>query len=350
VRAEVSRSNRLPKYVYIVFVGARAPISVKTRAQNQKRAWAALFEGVQVSFEVPGTPADVTMALVTARLDAARGGAAVDRYVFGTGNDADLDYDELEAQRLVDEEAARAREAAEEERRQAAEAEAQRLREEEEREAAARAREAEARKLAIPRARHSTRAAGPRPSDVKGFDFSALSSEFVVEDLNDTENPRSWVVCRLDDEARNKVVIEAEGRGGLDEVAAALRDDGMQYACIRVFAVDRSGSRASLRTRLVYLEWTGEKVSSAERFKNNDARAAFESYFSDAQITLKPHGRAQLAEQLTEDNLTVLVRRIAGAHSTRIDCRFGFYDIYRQADDARAAAAAGGAGGGGGTA
>lgn len=71
------------------------------------------------------------------------------------------------------------------------------------------------------------------------IDFSGLGD--IWERVCDTGNETAWVVTGFSDP--KSLVVQASGSGGLDEVLAALKDDEVQFAGLRVTAIDRKGPR-----------------------------------------------------------------------------------------------------------
>lgn len=80
------------------------------------------------------------------------------------------------------------------------------------------------------------------------LDLSALVAADIWNKIADVSSEIAWVVCAFNDPlAPVRVEIEASGSGGLAETLAALRDDGVQFAGLRVTAIDKRG----MRTRCV---------------------------------------------------------------------------------------------------
>ena len=70
---------------------------------------------------------------------------------------------------------------------------------------------------------------------------NALTESGIWDKIADTACETAWVVCGFSDPTT--VVIQATGSGNLDELMAALKDDEVQFAGMRVTAIDRKGSR-----------------------------------------------------------------------------------------------------------
>lgn len=340
-----SDGSKRSKFVYFLWQGPSAGVMTRTKASNHKGAWRSFFDIATIGLEL--TAADqLKEDDVSSRLDSTAGSHKPAGYEFGTGNPDDLEVAEekarLEAEaeqkRIEDEERARAE----------AEAAAEAAAAEE-----ARRKRREARSLAIKRTKHKSKRFD-RPSEVSGYDFSELSKAGKLEHLLDPDEKLSWLVLRVDGKAK-KVSVAAEGSGELDETAAAMDDGAVQYACIGVNAVDRSGDRAALRTRLVLLEFVGGDVPTKARFAAQEARGAVEKYCGDAHLVVRASGRAELEEKMTSESMSAGLARHSGSHQAGVAWRFGHYDVLRQAEDAKehqatgtmAGATAGGAAAGG---
>lgn len=151
---------------------------------------------------------------------------------------ADLEFDEEaienERKRKEEEEARIAKEA--EEARLAAEAaEAERLRLiEEERQRKL--------KLLPPRSEAKPKRLA-REGAIDGVDISSLTAIYAAESLADVEEEIAWVLCQASEENHNKVDVVATGSGGLDELAAKLSDNDIQFGAFRAAAIERKGQK-----------------------------------------------------------------------------------------------------------
>lgn len=70
------------------------------------------------------------------------------------------------------------------------------------------------------------------------IDFSGLGD--IWKRVCDMGNETAWVVTGFSDP--KSLVIQATGCGGLDEVLAALKDDEVQIAGLRITAIDKKGT------------------------------------------------------------------------------------------------------------
>jgi len=227
--------SKRSKFVYFVWQGPSAGVMLRTKASNHKGVWRTHFDIATIGLELTSKD-QLTESDIAARLDSTAGSHKPSGYQFGTGNPEDLEV-EAEKARLAEE---AARLAIEEEERAAAQAVA-------DAEAAVLAADAakrkEARSLAIRRTKHKSKRFD-RPSEVLGYDFTALSKGGMLELLLDADEKLSWFVIRMDGKSK-KASVAAQGEGGMDETRGALADDDVQYACVCVNAVDWSGDRAA---------------------------------------------------------------------------------------------------------
>jgi hypothetical protein len=75
-------------------------------------------------------------------------------------------------------------------------------------------------------------------------------------------------------------ITRCSGGGGLDEVLAAFANDQVQFAGLRVTAIDRKGARTSKRAKLVYICWTGPEVKIMVKTKTMAHKATVQGFFS----------------------------------------------------------------------
>jgi hypothetical protein len=94
---------------------------------------------------------------------------------------------------------------------------------------------------------------------------------------------------------------------------------------MRVTAVERKGTRVSLRPRLVFFTWTGGVISSKTRFRHSSALKAFQTYFAPPSLELKILG------DRTDLNDGVIAAALL--KTSNAEYKFGFYDKDRQADE-----------------
>ena len=79
--------------------------------------------------------------------------------------------------------------------------------------------------------------------------------------------------------APKSVVVLAKGSGGPAEIHPVLGDEDVTFGALRVTAVDRKGTRVSLRARIVYFIWNGKDITHKTRLRNSDAIKAMKEYF-----------------------------------------------------------------------
>jgi hypothetical protein len=93
-----------------------------------------------------------------------------------------------------------------------------------------------------------------------------------------------WVVVYVWSHAPSlllwKHVGVGSGGGGLVDTLAAFQPDQVQFAGLRVTAIDRKGARTSTRAKLVYIVWTGPEVKIMVKTRTMSQKVAVSSYFS----------------------------------------------------------------------
>jgi hypothetical protein len=279
------------KFFLISWTPQAAPLRRKVAFNAIKSQVLSYFVGVAGSIQI-ATHSELTEAEVTKRLDSSRGGSKPAAYEFGTGSEGgEEDYEvaarlareaaeaaeaarlaeiaRLEAERVAAEEAAvaaAAQAAADEEARIAAEA-------------AAREAERQAKISSLPKfARTNIKRLVTEPV-IMGYDFSALLDAYVLEELSDVDSSTAWALVAVPEAAPKSVVVVAKGAGGPAEIHPHLGDKDIFFGALRVTAVDRKGTRVSLRSRIVYFNWNGDAIAHKTRLRNSDAIKAMKEYF-----------------------------------------------------------------------
>lgn len=312
----VEPTVKQPKFALISWSGTAAPLKVKVAAASLKPFATKYFSGVHADFELESLDS-LTEAEVIKRLSAARGSHAPSSWQFGTGNAGDLE----EAEHRAALEVARIRE--EEERRAAEEAAAK---EAEEKRLAV---EREKKLKALPsRARMEMKRVSSVRADLKGFDFSDITSSDLIEKLSDVEaEGAAWFTMAVSDAAPRKFALAAQGKGGLAELAGALRDDEIQFGAFRVTAVDREGARMSLRARVVSFAWNGPAVNTRTRIRNRETYGAAKAFF-EALVVLE----LQLDGDRSQLEPPAVVKALR-AVSKAGEYKFGYYSIDERAEE-----------------
>ena len=329
------------KFFFFFWAGEKAPLKVKVAANAIKTQVLNYFHGLSGNVQI-SHHSELTEEEVVKRLEASRGSHKPSGYEFGVGSSGDgsLEDDEIEALRVAAEaEAARQAEvarlealaaaAAAEEAARLAAIEAE-LQAERDRAAAAEAEKEAARQKKIAslptHMRREIKRLMENP-DIQGYDFSALVNGYVLEELADVDSPTAWIVCGVTEESPKAVSILARGSGGPVEVHPHLADDATVYGALRVTAVDRKGTRVSLRSRMVYFTWNGAVVDARTRFRNTGVIRAMAAYFLSPSLELKlNHDKSQLTE-------AAIQAALAGMPGAATEYKFGVYDKEVQADD-----------------
>jgi len=135
-------------------------------------------------------------------------------------------------------------------------------------------------------------------ADVSDPELKATYEE-VRSDANDT----NWVLYGY--EGNNKIVKQAAGAGGLDELKAELKEDQVQYGYLRVV----SGDSESKRAKFVFISWVGERVGPLKRAKVSVHKAGVKQIIQSFAIEV----HAEKQEELVEDDILSRVRKAGGA-------------------------------------
>ena len=147
--------------------------------------------------------------------------------------------------------------------------------------------------------------------------------------IADASNPTAYVVCGLDG---SKVTVQKTGGGDMSEVMEALQADQIQFVGLRVTAVDVKGARKSVRSKLVYISWTGPSVKVMAKAKATPLKASVQAHFQGAHVDFAVFDY----DEISEDIIRAKLLASGGAHKPQF-YHFGFY-----ADGGPASPAAGG--------
>ena len=327
------------KFFFFWYTGPTAALRKKASMSAIKTQVLGFFSGLSGNAQI-ANHSELTEAEIIKKLDSSRGSHKPSGYEFGTGSQPSEEEEDIEArlaaerQAVIDAATAAEAEVVEAARLAAEEAvatEAGRVIAEEEARVAAEiaAREAERqRKIASLPTHKRTEIKSQRTNpDILGFDFSELVNASVLEELADVDAPTSWVAVQIPEDAPKSAKILSRGAGGPAEIVPVLLDSAIIFGAMRVTAVDRKGTRVSLRARIVYFIWTGEFIDAKTRFRNTAAIKAMKEYFVGTSLELKLNGdKSELSE-------ASIAKALAGLPGATGEFRFGVYDRERQADD-----------------
>lgn len=113
-------------------------------------------------------------------------------------------------------------------------------------------------------------------------------------------------VAGYDPSARDKIVLEASGQGGLTDLAAHFNEDACQFAYLRV----TTGDEESKRAKFVFIAWTGPKAAILRKAKVSVHKANVKQIFRDFAV------ETQFSEQddIDEQKLIQTVVKAGGAN------------------------------------
>ena len=139
-------------------------------------------------------------------------------------------------------------------------------------------------------------------------DFSELKKEKILEKIHDDE--LAWVVVGFKGKNYKAAKIMGSGKGGLDEVKAALPEDDVRFGYVRVTAVDVKGVRVSKREKLIFFNWIGPSTPILKKAKAQEAKQAMNDFFRGYHISFDLFDYDDISEELVEKRF----RAAGGAH------------------------------------
>ncbi|ELP90397.1 coactosin, putative [Entamoeba invadens IP1] len=105
----------------------------------------------------------------------------------------------------------------------------------------------------------------------------------------------------------NKVVLDVKGKGGLNEVKAALKDDQIQFAYYRTI----SGDAESHRVKFVLISWASESITkpklraSMSMLKGEMKNEIFKNFHIELHATS--------LDDLKEEEIAAKLKKVGGA-------------------------------------
>ncbi|EAL45540.1 actin binding protein family protein [Entamoeba histolytica HM-1:IMSS-B] len=139
---------------------------------------------------------------------------------------------------------------------------------------------------------------------MSGFDLSEVAGP-VAEVIDDKNEEVEFVVFGVQTQP-NKLVVDAKGKGGLEEVKAALKEDALQFAYYRTI----SGDEESKRVKFVFISWAGEGIKKPKlRAVMSILKGDVKNVINNFHIEL----HATSLDDLVEDEIAAKIKKAGGA-------------------------------------
>lgn len=143
------------------------------------------------------------------------------------------------------------------------------------------------------------------------LDFSDPAIAPAFADLKDMKSATNFLVLGIVGKS-NKLEVTAKGEEGLSALAAALPDDGIAFALLRVIGADVQANVTSNREKWVYVSWIGTKVGVMQRAKVGMQSKAAQAYFTGVSLAVVLDANTQADLEL--DGLAKRLLACGGAH------------------------------------
>jgi hypothetical protein len=128
----------------------------------------------------------------------------------------------------------------------------------------------------------------------------------LYQDVVNDKTPTAWAVFGYESKTSNKVVVQAKGEGGLDEVKAQFKEDECQFAYVRM----TTGDEESKRAKFLFLSWVGEKVSPLRRAKMSVHKADIKAIIRN--FALEVH--ATTVDDINNERILAAMIKAGGAN------------------------------------
>jgi len=127
--------------------------------------------------------------------------------------------------------------------------------------------------------------------------------QLLLSDVRSDTKDTDWALFGYEG---NKIVVQATGSGGFNELKDKFKDDECQYAFVRFV----TGDEESKRSKFVLLTWGGEKAPTLKRAKLSVHKASVKSVIRDFALELHCSNH----EELDEHRIKALVIKAGGAN------------------------------------
>ena len=139
---------------------------------------------------------------------------------------------------------------------------------------------------------------------MSGFDLSEIP-DVIQEVIDDRNEEVEYAVFTVTTQP-NKVGLEIKGKGGLEEVKAALKEDCLQFAYYRTI----SGDEESRRVKFVFISWAGDRITKPKlRAVMSILKGDVKTIINNFHIEL----HATSADDLVEEEIAAKLKKAGGA-------------------------------------
>ena len=141
---------------------------------------------------------------------------------------------------------------------------------------------------------------------MSGFDLSDPAIAQAVHDVIDDKNEEIEYVILTAQTQPNKIVVEAQGKGGLEDIKPQLKDDSLQFVYYRTI----SGDEESKRVRFVFICWAPDGITKPKiRAMMSILKADVKTVITNYSIEL----HATSVDDLNEEDIMTKIKKAGGA-------------------------------------
>lgn len=129
----------------------------------------------------------------------------------------------------------------------------------------------------------------------------------AIAQVRSDASPTNWVIIGHEYNNPNVIKLELLGNGGAEEIASNLKDDGVQYALLRVV----EDYEMTHTTKFVYIKWLGEGIPFARRGRYSVLQSDISPFFNPSHITIDTSDR----EDITDEKILEKIKEHSGSKS-----------------------------------
>jgi len=127
----------------------------------------------------------------------------------------------------------------------------------------------------------------------------------AVAELRDDANPIDYVLLGYED--KSKIVLKAQGSGGLQELRETLDEDSVAYCLFRFMA----GDQESKRVKFIFLTYIGQNVGGMAKGRSAGHKGDVRGLLGQSHLQINADGDR---DEFTQEEVASKVKKASGAN------------------------------------